>query len=289
MTMYLIKYINTIIFVSLFFILPDASIVAKEQQQNTSVEITIDRAIEEINKRRETINKNKTNLQNFFSSEEYLKLKTEKNTVIDISNFIEDALIPLNAFGEQDHLIFAFSPHHYHTFLVAGDFEFHGLIYPGKGYYRNVRDQAFRSSLFVKFPIQDPEDIVRTKRYIKLMHGHKSELCFYASLEILARGSNILLNKKKVHSLSGLVKAIVNKGFIDGKGKPVPVQIFSAYHKDIATMTKEMRKTEILYLIPGFFGFFGAKVGRISKNKSKDFLKTEDFFLHSRFPIRHPK
>ena len=208
--------------------------------------------------------------------------------VIDLSSHMKDALVPLEALDNQHELILAFSPDHYHTFVIAGDFELHGAIYPKKSYYRNVRDNAFRSGFFVRFLSQSIDDIIRTKRYIKFMDKHKSELCMHASLEVLARGADINLNKK-VRKLSALVQAILEEGFVDSRGDKIPTQIFKTTDKDMNTILNEIHSIERIYFVPGFFGYYGAKLGRLSKNKSTRFLEEYDFYLNSKFPSRQLK
>ncbi|MFK7822622.1 MAG: hypothetical protein AB8G05_00580 [Oligoflexales bacterium] len=281
------QFMLKIILICLIFI-PRFSIGASDGY-NQEIITKIDNAILEINQYRETIKANQENLKEFFNSPEYLSQSNDSSHIIDLTSYIEDALIPLEAFSNRQELILAFSPHQYHTFVVAGDFEFHGVIYPGKGSYRLIRDKAFRSGFFIRFPNLKIANIVRTKQYIKLMDRHKSELCMHAALEVLARGADINLKKKKVHNLSSLVKEILKNGFVDSKGNKIPIQIYRSYHKDMETIFGGIRRIELLYYIPGFLGYIGAKLGRISKNKSTHFLEEQEYYLHPRFPSRHLK
>ena len=284
----LVKNILTkIAFLYIIFGSSSNSIAADKDSKD--LQFKVDNAIQEIYKRKNTIKANTERLEEFLASDNFQNIYPDTNPVINISPYIEDALIPLQAFGDQPELILAFSPHNYHTFIVAGDFEFHGVIYPGKGFYRNVRDHAIRSGFFVRFPQQSIENIIRTKDYIKLMHQHKSELCLHAALEILARGADININKRKVRTLSGLAKAILKKGFVDSQGHKVPIQIFRAYHKSTKTILKEINKIEALFYIPGFFGYYGAKLGRMKKNRSTRYLEQHGFYQHPQFPPRNPK
>lgn len=212
-----------------------------------------------------------------------------ESKVIDISNEIERFLIPLDfPFNRNKELILAFTPNNYHTFIVAGDLEYHATIYPAKNFYRYINEYSFRSGLFIRFPEVTEDQLLKVKNYIRLMDGHKTDLCVFGSLEVLARGADIMAPKKGYFSLKKFVKSIMRKGFHNSKNEEIPFQVIISGPKSIKKMFSDMKSIERKFGIFGIFGVIGARLGRLSKKKSSKYLD-EHFFTHPEYPMRRPK
>lgn len=208
---------------------------------------------------------------------------------IDISHEIESFLVPLEfPFQKNRELILAFTPNNYHTFVIAGDLEYHATIYPAKNFYRYVNENSFRSGLFIRFPDVSEEQLLKVKNYIRLMNGHKTDLCVYGSLEVLARGADIMAPKKGYFSLKKFVKSILKKGFHNSNNEKVPFQLFISGQKSMKKMFSDMSSIERKFGIFGIIGVIGARIGRISKNSSSDYLD-EHFYSHPEYPVRQPE
>lgn len=227
----------------------------------------------------------------FMRDQDLQVLANNKYRSIDLSGIIEDYIVPLVEPLQKDkELILAITPH-YHSYVIAGDREYHGTIYPSRNYTRK-NPGYFRALLFIRFLNVSDQHLEMVKKYSDFMRDHKTITCFYGALEVLARGANILPPSKSMLFMKKGLMRILKQSFRNEKGEPISFQIFTTSKKQIKGVLKSIGSLQFRWSIWGGAALLSTKMGRLSKNQSKTFLQ-ENFYLHQDwldvFPIRNNK